>query len=116
MADLQKLRDFAADNDFGLTVPLTARQARELAEYWLPDLNFHEDERFHPIALSDRFDMVESHLASMPPATRDQWRVGVRQRGVDANGQEIAEVPHGTWDEPLDWIVTEKGAFRTERG
>ena len=92
MADLPKLRDFAADNDFGLTAPLTAKQARELAEYWLPDLNFHEDERFHPITLSDRFDMVESHLASMTPTAREQWRVGVRQRGVDPNGQEIAEV------------------------
>ncbi|MGH8166849.1 MAG: hypothetical protein ACREQ1_06390, partial [Woeseiaceae bacterium] len=92
MADLQALRDFADDNDFGLSGPLTARQARELAEYWLPDLHFHEDERFHPIALSDVFDMVESHLATMPPEVREQWRVGIRQRGVDENGVEIAEV------------------------
>src|SRR5262249_36244605 len=90
MADLQALRDFADDNDFGLTGPLTARQARELAEYWLPDLHFHEDERFHPIALSDVFDMVESHLATMPPEVREQWRLGIRQRGVDENGVEIA--------------------------
>lgn len=35
--------------------------------------------------------------------------------GIAYSGQEIAEVPHGTWDEPLDWIMTEKGAFRAER-
>jgi hypothetical protein len=91
MADLQALRKFAGENAFDLTRPLTARQARELAEYWLPDLHFHEDERFHPIALADVFDMVESHLASMPPEVREQWRVGIRQRGVDENGSEIAE-------------------------
>ncbi|MBL8906323.1 MAG: 5-formyltetrahydrofolate cyclo-ligase, partial [Rhizobiales bacterium] len=36
--------------------------------------------------------------------------------GIAYSGQEIAEVPHGSWDEPLDWIMTERGAFRTERG
>ena len=92
MADLEALRDFADENDFGLSRPLTARQARELAEYWLPDLHFHEDERFQPIALADVFEMVESHLATMPPEVREQWRVGIRQRGVDENGVEIAEV------------------------
>ncbi len=27
--------------------------------------------------------------------------------GVAYAGQEVAEVPHDQWDEPLDWIVTE---------
>ena len=36
--------------------------------------------------------------------------------GIAYSGQEIAEVPNGSWDEPLDWIVTERGAFRIERG
>jgi 5-formyltetrahydrofolate cyclo-ligase len=36
--------------------------------------------------------------------------------GIAYSGQEIDEVPHGNWDEPLDWIVTERGAFQAERG
>jgi 5-formyltetrahydrofolate cyclo-ligase len=35
--------------------------------------------------------------------------------GIAYSGQEIGEVPRGAWDEPLDWIVTEKGAFQAER-
>jgi 5-formyltetrahydrofolate cyclo-ligase len=35
--------------------------------------------------------------------------------GIAYAGQEIAEVPHGSWDEPLDWIMTERGAFQAER-
>ena len=59
MADLQGLRGFAAEHDFGLTAPLTNAQVRRLAEYWLPQMRFHWDERFHPVTLDDMFDMVE---------------------------------------------------------
>lgn len=41
MADLPRLRQFAAAHDFGMTAPLTAPQVRTLAAYWLPDLHFH---------------------------------------------------------------------------
>ena len=43
-------------------------------------------------------------------------RKSVTAIGIAYSGQEIAEVPRGSWDEPLDWIMTERGAFRPERG
>ena len=94
MADLPRLRQFAAAHDFGMTAPLTAPQVRTLAAYWLPDLHFHEDERFHPIALTDVFDMVERHLAELPPEAREQWRVGVRERGEVDGVPAAVVVPH----------------------
>jgi 5-formyltetrahydrofolate cyclo-ligase len=51
----------------------------------------------------------------------DRTLAGLRARknviaiGIAYSGQEIAEVPCGAWDEPLDWIMTERGAFSPER-
>ena len=85
MADLQGLRGFADEHDFGLTAPLTNAQVRRLAEYWLPQMRFHWDERFHPVTLDDMFGMVEGTFAALPPEAQESWRVGVRVReGTDA--------------------------------
>lgn len=101
MADLPRLRQFAADHDFGLTEPLTAAQVRTLARYWLPDLHFHEDERFHPITLADVFGMVERHLADLPPEARERWKVGVRERGQIGGVEAAVVVPH---DPPVLYV------------
>jgi 5-formyltetrahydrofolate cyclo-ligase len=34
--------------------------------------------------------------------------------GISYSAQEVAEVPHGDHDEPLDWILTERGIRRPE--
>ncbi len=86
MADLTGLHDFAEENGFGLTAPLRAEQVRRLAAYWLPNLHFHEDERFHPIALSDVFEMVQDHLDDLTPQAREQWRVALSERVPGAPG------------------------------
>lgn len=35
--------------------------------------------------------------------------------GICFDAQRIADVPHDERDQPLDWIVTEKGVYRAER-
>jgi 5-formyltetrahydrofolate cyclo-ligase len=35
--------------------------------------------------------------------------------GISYAAQEVAEVPHGDHDEPLDWILTERGIRKPER-
>ena len=32
--------------------------------------------------------------------------------GVAFSGQKVKDVPHGKHDEPLDWMLTEEGAFK----
>lgn len=66
MADLQALQAFAAAHGFQLTHPLTHHQVVTLAEYWLPEVRFHPDERFHPISLAERIDMVEGQFQEFP--------------------------------------------------
>jgi hypothetical protein len=95
MADLQALQQFAADNGFDLTRPLTHAQADLLARYWAPDMLFHEDERFHPIALDEVVSMVETHFAVLPEPARAQLRVPVTVRR-DAQTAEVR-----TFDPPV---------------
>ena len=95
MADLQALQQFAADNGFDLTRPLTHAQADLLARYWAPDMRFHEDERFHPIALDEVVSMVETHFAALPEQARAQLRVPVTVRR-DAQTAEVR-----TFDPPI---------------
>lgn len=35
--------------------------------------------------------------------------------GICFESQRVADVPHDRSDQPLDWIVTEKGAYRAQR-
>jgi 5-formyltetrahydrofolate cyclo-ligase len=35
--------------------------------------------------------------------------------GIAYAGQEMTSVPRGDWDEPMDWIMTERGAFKPEK-
>ena len=93
MADLETLRQFAADHDFGLTAPLTHRQVVRLAEYWLPEMRFHWDERFHPVTLDDIFAMVEEPFADLPPEAQDAWRVGKFVRSGDTGVTRTFDPP-----------------------
>jgi hypothetical protein len=105
VADLEALQAFADQHDFGLTAPLSHAQVRQLAEYWLPQMRFYWDERFHPVTLDDMFDMVEGPFAALPPAAQEAWRVGVRVRQgsaavVRAFDPPVVHVPDGTATTP----------------
>jgi hypothetical protein len=54
MADIAKLQEFASNNNFGLTSPLTHAQVVALAEHWFPEMRFFEKEKFHPISLDEK--------------------------------------------------------------
>lgn len=75
--DLDALRDFA-DGRFDLTSPLTHAQVTSLAEYWVPRLSFHEEERFHPIPLGDL--LGPPGFRELSPAEEPEWQVPVFQQ------------------------------------
>src|SRR5215208_775798 len=81
MSDLQKLQDFAATHNFGLTNPLRHAQVVQLAEYWFPEIRFFQSEKFHPISLDEGISMVEDVFGSLLPDAQDELRVNklVRQ-------------------------------------
>jgi hypothetical protein len=92
VADLSALQRFAAQNGFGMTAPLTHRQVVELAQYWLPEMRFYEDERFHPITLDDAVSMARATFEQLPPAGRPQWQV-VRFVRAGSGAQVVALDP-----------------------
>jgi hypothetical protein len=101
VADLEALQRFADGQDFGLTAPLRHAQVVRLAEYWLPQIRFYWDERFHPVTLDDIFDMVEGPFAALPPAAQEAWRVAVLVRAgsaavAQAFDPPVVHVPDGT--------------------
>ncbi|WP_329439751.1 hypothetical protein [Streptomyces canus] len=120
MADLQALQAFAAAHGFQLTHPLTHHQVVTLAEYWLPEVRFHPDERFHPISLAERIDMVEGQFQEFPPAEQPQWRVRKLVRTEDDTGRirlfdpPVLTVSDGavTWPDPETGIERTDGAVR----
>jgi hypothetical protein len=101
MTDLQGLRDFAAQHEFGLTYPLTHAQVEILATYWQPDVAFHPDERYRPISLDERIDVVEIPFGGMPEAEQSLWRISKFVRISDNEGRvrefdpSIVHVPDG---------------------
>ena len=79
---------------------------RRLAEYWLPEMRFYWDERFHPVTLDDIFAMVEDGFAGLPPAAKDEWRVTKFVRTGPSSGAfrafdpPVVHVPDGTVQVP----------------
>ena len=91
MADLARLQQFAEEHGFGLTAPLSHKQVDELARYWLPEMFFHWDERFHPITLDDMFAMVDARFEALVPEARDEWRLTMMTR------DGLLGVPRTVW-------------------
>jgi hypothetical protein len=75
MFDLDANATFARNRHHNLTGPLRHRRVSALAAHWLPEIRFHEAERFHPIAPATMFDAPTALLASLPEGARDALRL-----------------------------------------
>ena len=62
---------------FNLTGTLPDDKVRQLAEDWLPEIRFHEEERFHPVGLERLFKIPPLVLAGLPPAAREAFLIAV---------------------------------------
>jgi hypothetical protein len=67
----------AKDRLFNLTGGMTHDQVAQLARDWLPEIRFHEEERFHPIDLERLLKIPPAVLATLPQAARDQFLITV---------------------------------------
>src|SRR5262245_17325125 len=80
MADdfsLQANAERALQLGLNLTGPLRHDQVIQLAGAWLPQIRFHEKERFHPIDLAGLFALPPAIFETMTEPTRDTFRVEV---------------------------------------
>lgn len=90
MVDLDDLTAFATERRLDLTRPLRHDQVVALAEAWVPEVRFHERERFHPVDLSALFTVPPAVFEQLPEAARDEFRVAVTT-GRLPDGQPIVE-------------------------
>jgi hypothetical protein len=80
MTDLAALQQFARDNGFGITAPLTHQQVEAFSQFWTPNMHFHWDEMFHPISLAQTLDAVTEGFAQLPEPARNASRVAITLR------------------------------------
>lgn len=86
MANIPKLQEFASQNGFGLTSPLTHDQVVALAEHWFPRMFFYEKEKFHPISLEENFTMIDDLFQTLPASAQQAFLVSAITRGSGAIG------------------------------
>jgi hypothetical protein len=118
MANIPRLQEFATENDFGLTSPLAHELVKKLVEHWLPEMRFHEDEKFHPISIDENFTMIDASFGALPPTAQQEWLVSKFVRGTDNTGVEreceppVVSVPDGLVFQPTAQGVVARSVER----
>jgi len=77
MTSLYVNADLARERGFNLTGQLPHEQVARLARLWLPEIRFHEAERFHPIDLERLFKVPVDVFAGLPPAAKEAFLITV---------------------------------------
>lgn len=89
MPDLEALERFASDHHHNLTGALLHSQVVTLAEAWLPEIRFHERERFHPLDLPALVEIPAEVFTGLPEPARDAFRIAVRTGTLPAGQPRI---------------------------
>jgi len=90
MPDLNALEAFATERRHNLTGPVRHDQVVALADAWLPEIRFHEGERFHPVDLPALLEIPDTVFAGLPEGAKDELRVAVATQ-ILPNGQLLIE-------------------------
>jgi hypothetical protein len=88
MADLDDFTAFARAHSLDLTKPLSHEQVVALAEAWIPEIRFHELERFHPVDLSAMLTVPPPIFDAMSEEEKQDFRVRVLV-GVSQDNQPM---------------------------
>jgi hypothetical protein len=63
--------------EFNLTGGMTHAQVQQLAADWLPEIRFHEDERFHPVDIERLFKVPPAVMDGLPPAAQEAFLIKI---------------------------------------
>jgi hypothetical protein len=77
MTDIRANARRARELEFNLTGEFSHQQAVQLAELWLPEIRFHEEERFHPVDLEQLFKAPVEVFEGLPPPAREAFLITV---------------------------------------
>ena len=86
MANIPRLQEFATNNSFGLTRPLTHAQVVTLAEHWFPLMFFYEEEKFHAISMDEDFTMIDDLFGALPASAQQEWLVSAFVKESELTG------------------------------
>ena len=77
MPDLSALSEFADERSHNLTGELRDSQVVALARVWVPEIRFHEKERFHPVDLPALLTVPSERFQNFTDAEKEEFRVNV---------------------------------------
>jgi hypothetical protein len=77
MTDIRANARRARRLGFNLTGNLLHQQVEQLAGLWLPEIRFHEEERFHPVDLERLFKTPVEVLDGLQPPAREAFLIKV---------------------------------------
>ena len=77
MPDVNALSALARRFDLDFTGPIGHRKVGELAQAWLPDVNFHEVEMFYTIDLEELYTVPAEDFAAFDPLTQRDFAITV---------------------------------------
>ena len=92
MADLDDLTSFALERGLDLTNPLTHEQVEALAEAWVPEIRFHEDERFHPVDVAATFTVPPPIFNAISFTLRTRSVMSSRTPGSEENSCRMPSI------------------------
>lgn len=90
MATLDDLTAFADANRLDLTKPLSHQQVVALAEAWIPEIRFHELERFHPVDVAAMLTVPPPIFDELTDEEKPDFRVSVVV-GRDQDNRPVLE-------------------------
>lgn len=77
MTSISENAERASFLSFNLTGGMTHEDVQLLAEEWLPEIRFHEDERFHPIDLKRLFKIPPAVMDGLPTSAQQPLLISV---------------------------------------
>jgi hypothetical protein len=77
MPNLDHTAAFAVERRHNLTQPLRHAHVVALAKAWLPEIRFHENERFHPVDLPGLLRIPPEVFAKLPESAKEKFRISV---------------------------------------
>jgi hypothetical protein len=99
MPNLDDIAAFAKERGHNLTHTLRHTHVEALANAWVPEIRFHERERFHPVDLPGLLRIPPEVFANLPASDKEEFRIAVKT-GTLNNGEPIIEY----FDPPIVWI------------
>lgn len=119
MPNVNELADLAARLGADFTGPVGHETVEALAHVWVPDINFHEVERFHTIDLAELYSVPAEDFVTFDPITQQEFAITVGGVAASPPVVRVGGVLHGAGATARDALLEDEvdaGAVYTHGG